>query len=105
MPHPDDPYRASLTDDEIRRQARLNSLDNELQPDVLLIQGTYQIPRPVFGPPGATSPTVPAVPAHPTGDFEVTLKGAMDEAFRPRATVSLYRGDRYDIRLTIRRTD
>ena len=33
MPHPDDPYRASLTDDEIRRQARLNSLDNEFQPD------------------------------------------------------------------------
>src|SRR5947208_15441008 len=39
MPHPDDPYRASLTDDEIRRQARLNSLDNELQPDPELAEG------------------------------------------------------------------
>src|SRR4051794_41296680 len=37
--HPDDPYRASLTDDEIRRQARLNSLDNELQPDPELTEG------------------------------------------------------------------
>jgi hypothetical protein len=31
--YPDDPYRANLTDEEIRRQARFNSLDNELQPD------------------------------------------------------------------------
>jgi hypothetical protein len=36
---PDDPYRAGLTDDEIRRQARLNSLDNELQPDPELAEG------------------------------------------------------------------
>ena len=33
QPIPNDPYRAGLSDDEIRRQARLNSLDNELQPD------------------------------------------------------------------------
>src|SRR3954469_15608645 len=37
--HPDDPYRASLTDDEIRRQARLNSLDSDLQPDPELAEG------------------------------------------------------------------
>jgi hypothetical protein len=37
--NPDDPYRANLTDDEIRRQARLNSLDNELQPDPELQEG------------------------------------------------------------------
>ena len=37
--HPDDPYRANLTDDEIRRQARFNSLDNELQPDPELQEG------------------------------------------------------------------
>ena len=37
--HPDDPYRANLTDDEIRRQARFNSLDNELQPDPELSEG------------------------------------------------------------------
>src|SRR5258706_5581172 len=33
---PDDPYRSNLTDDEIRRQARL---DNELQPDPELAEG------------------------------------------------------------------
>ena len=37
--NPNDPYRASLTDDEIRRQARLNSLDNEMQPDPELAEG------------------------------------------------------------------
>lgn len=37
--NPDDPYRANLTDDEIRRQARFNSLDNELQPDPELQEG------------------------------------------------------------------
>ena len=36
---PNDPYRAGLTDDDIRRQARLNSLDNELQPDPELSEG------------------------------------------------------------------
>jgi hypothetical protein len=34
--NPDDPYRSNLTDDEIRRQARL---DNELQPDPELAEG------------------------------------------------------------------
>ena len=37
--NPNDPYRASLSDDEIRRQARLNSLDNEIQPDPELREG------------------------------------------------------------------
>ncbi|KJC62086.1 hypothetical protein UP10_01495 [Bradyrhizobium sp. LTSPM299] len=36
---PNDPYRANLTDDDIRRQARFNSLDNELQPDPELAEG------------------------------------------------------------------
>ena len=36
---PNDPYRANLTEDEIRHQARLNSLDNELQPDPELAEG------------------------------------------------------------------
>lgn len=31
--NPNDPYRATLTDDEIRRQARLNSADNEVPAD------------------------------------------------------------------------
>ena len=33
---PTDPYRAPLTEEEIARQARLNSLDNEIQPDPML---------------------------------------------------------------------
>ena len=37
--NPNDPYRANLTDDEIRRQARLNSLDNEIQADPELTEG------------------------------------------------------------------
>jgi hypothetical protein len=39
QPNPNDPYRASSSDDEIRRQARLNSLDNEIQPDTELAEG------------------------------------------------------------------
>ena len=39
QPNPNDPYRASLSEDEFRRQARLNSLDNELQPDPELAEG------------------------------------------------------------------
>jgi hypothetical protein len=34
--NPDDPYRSNLTDEDIRRQARL---DNELQPDPELAEG------------------------------------------------------------------
>ena len=39
QPNPNDPYRAGPSDDEIRRQARLNSLDNELQADPELAEG------------------------------------------------------------------
>lgn len=39
QPNPNDPYRAGLSDDEIRRQARLNSLDAEIQPDPELAEG------------------------------------------------------------------
>jgi hypothetical protein len=39
QPNPNDPYRASLSDDEFRRQARFNSLDNELQADPELAEG------------------------------------------------------------------
>jgi hypothetical protein len=34
-----DPYRPAMSDDEARRQARLNSLDNELQADPELAEG------------------------------------------------------------------
>ena len=37
--NPNDPYRASMSDEEIRRQARLNSLDNEIQADPELADG------------------------------------------------------------------
>ena len=37
--NPNDPYRANLSDDEIRRQARMNSLDNEIQADPQLAEG------------------------------------------------------------------
>ena len=40
QPNPNDPYRAGLTDEEIRHQARLNSLDNELQADPGLAEGS-----------------------------------------------------------------
>ena len=43
--NPNDPYRANLTDEEIRRQARLNSLDNEIQPDPDLAEGPPAAPR------------------------------------------------------------
>ena len=33
QPNPNDPYRAGLTDEEIRQQARINSLDNEVPAD------------------------------------------------------------------------
>jgi hypothetical protein len=39
QPNPNDPYRGDLTDDDIGRQARLNSLDNELQADPELAEG------------------------------------------------------------------
>ena len=39
QPNPNDPTRTSLSDDEFRRQARLNSLDNEVQPDPELAEG------------------------------------------------------------------
>jgi hypothetical protein len=39
QPNPNDPYRAGLSDEEIRRQAHLNSLDNELQADPSLTEG------------------------------------------------------------------
>ncbi|KWV60806.1 hypothetical protein AS156_27590 [Bradyrhizobium macuxiense] len=37
---PNDPYRANPTDEELRRQARFNSLDNEVQPDPELGEGS-----------------------------------------------------------------
>ena len=38
QPNPNDPYRAGLSEEEIRRQAHLNSLDSELQADPALAE-------------------------------------------------------------------
>ena len=98
MAHPDDPYRASLTDDEVRRQARLNNLDNELQPDPELAEGPasggkiamfaiaiavvlgavfYGLNNTTINqagttPPTQTAQTQPANPAAPPGMRDVT---------------------------------
>ena len=40
QPNPNDPYRASLTDEELQRQGRLNSLDNDIQPAPQLAEGS-----------------------------------------------------------------
>ena len=39
QPNPNDPYRAGPEQEEMRHQARLNSLDNELQADPELAEG------------------------------------------------------------------
>lgn len=40
QPNPNDPYRAGLSEEEIRHQARLNSLDNDLPADPTLAEGS-----------------------------------------------------------------
>ena len=40
QPNPNEPYRAGLSEEEIRHQARLNSLDNELPADPTLAEGS-----------------------------------------------------------------
>src|ERR1700737_4795559 len=95
---PNDPYRAGLTDDDIRRQARLNSLDNELQPDPELAEApangakiamfaiaiSIVLGAVFYGlnnssvnqagttPPSQTAQTQPANPAAPPGMRDVT---------------------------------
>jgi hypothetical protein len=39
QPNPNDPHRAGLSEEEMRHQAHLNSLDNELQADPELAEG------------------------------------------------------------------
>ena len=39
QPNPNDPTRPGLSEEEMRHQARLNSLDNELQADPELDEG------------------------------------------------------------------
>ena len=98
QPNPNDPYRAGLSDEEIRHQARLNSLDNELQADPELAEGPasgakvamfavaiavvlgalfYGLNNTTVNqagttPPSQTAQTHPANPAAPPGMRDVT---------------------------------
>jgi hypothetical protein len=98
--NPNDPYRANLTDDEIRRQARLNSLDNEVQADPELAEGpasgakiamfaiaiavvmgalfyglnNTSVNQAGTTPSSQTAQTQPATPAAPSGMRDVTPK-------------------------------
>ena len=101
QPNPNDPYRAGLSDEEIRHQARLNSLDNELQADPELAEGPasgtkiamfavaiavvmgalfYGLNNTTVNqagttPPNQTAQTTPANPAAPPGMRDVTPRG------------------------------
>jgi hypothetical protein len=103
--NPNDPYRANLTDDEIRRQARLNSLDNEMQPDPELAEGPASgakiamfaiaiavvmgalfyglnnttVNQAGTAPPNQTAQTQPASPAAPPGMRDVTPKSTNNQ--------------------------
>jgi hypothetical protein len=98
QPNPNDPYRAGLSDEEIRHQARLNSLDNELQADPTLAEGspngakvamfavaiavvlgalfyglnTTSVNQAGTTPPNQTAQTQPTTPAAPPGMRDVT---------------------------------
>jgi hypothetical protein len=98
QPNPNDPYRPGLSDEEIRHQARLNSLDNELQADPSLAEGSpsggkvamfavaiavvlgalfYGLNNTTVNqagttPPNQTAQTQPANPAAPPGMRDVT---------------------------------
>jgi hypothetical protein len=98
QPNPNDPYRAGLSEEEIRHQARLNSLDNELQADPTLAEGSPSgakvamfavaiavvlgalfyglnnttVNQAGTSPPNQTAQTQPANPAAPPGMRDVT---------------------------------
>jgi hypothetical protein len=99
QPNPNDPYRAGLSDEEIRQQARLNSLDTELQADpvvaddrasgtkvamfavaIAVVMGAlfYGLNNTTVNQAGTTPPsqtaqtTNPAAPAAPPGMRDVT---------------------------------
>ena len=97
--NPNDPYRAGMSDEEIRRQARLNSLDNEIPADPELGDGASGTKIAMFAiaiavvmgalfyglnntsvneagttPSSQTAQTQPANPAAPPGMRDVTPK-------------------------------
>ena len=98
---PTDPYRAPLSEEEIARQMRLNSLDNEIQPDPMLDEGgpsgtkvamfavaiavvlgalfyglnNTSVNQAGTEPSARTAQTQPANPAAPPGMRDVTPRG------------------------------
>ncbi|MCP4618603.1 MAG: hypothetical protein GY844_19485 [Bradyrhizobium sp.] len=97
---PTDPYRAPLSEEEIARQARMNSLDPEIQPDPILDDGgpsgakvamfavaiavalgalfyglnNSSVKQAGTEPSARTAQTQPATPAAPPGMRDVTPK-------------------------------
>ena len=102
--NPNDPYRAGVSEEEMRHQARLNSLDNELQPDPELAEGpasggkiamfaiaiavvmgalfyglnNTSVKQAGTSPPSQTAQTQPANPATPPGMRDVTPRTNSD---------------------------
>jgi hypothetical protein len=100
QPNPNDPYCAGMSEEEMRHQAHLNSLDNELQADPELAEGpasgakiamfavaiavvmgalfyglnNTSVERAGTTPPSQTAQTQPATPAAPPGMRDVTPK-------------------------------
>ncbi len=98
QPNPNDPYRAGLTDEEIRQQARNNSLDNEVLADpemgerpasgakvamfavaIALVMGALfyglnntSVNQAGTTPPSQTAQTNPTSPSAPPGMRDVT---------------------------------
>lgn len=98
QPNPNDPYRAGLSDEEIRHQARLNSLDNEVPVDpemgerpasgtkvamfavaIALVMGALfyglnssSVNQAGTTPPSQTAQTNPTSPSAPPGMRDVT---------------------------------
>src|SRR3954453_5345831 len=114
QPNPNDPYRAGLSDEEIRHQARLNSLDNELQADPELAEGPasgakvamfavaialvmgalfYGLNNTTVNqagttPPNQTAQTQPANPAAPPGMRDVTPRNNNQPGTTPGAATN-----------------
>ena len=104
QPDPNDRHGTNLSEDEVQRQARFNSLDNELQADPELAEGpasgakvaifaiaiavelgavfnslnTTSINQPSTAPPAQTAQTQPASPAAPPGMRGVTPRNNTD---------------------------
>ena len=104
QPNPNDPHRAGLSDEEIRQQARLNGLDNELPADpemgerpaggarvamfavaIALVMGALfyglnnsGVNQAGTTPPSQTAQTNPTSPSVPPGMHDVTPRANTD---------------------------